>query len=508
MYRIVIILILFLSVEKYKAQDTLNTLLVEKVSYQLYQEKKWDELIVFSKKAIKQDFDYYYLRLRVGIAYYEQKKYLLATTHFQKAIVFNSSDDLIKEYLYYCYIYSGRYVDAKILSNEFGDDLVKKIGINNSSSLDIIEISAGGKFPNSPQFENTHPEKLYNIRNLDSADVNSTDTARYSNAKYFQLAFGHYVKNRFYLFHAFSNFVQETDHFSHGFKTFDLHDPPILPPGETNHFTASTTKNSYDVTKQIQYYIGATIPFKNNWTVSPAIHFINSSIQSKTENTVFSKSVMHPAMQPPEIVEVPFNPTLQTTTVKTNSIYMVESFSVSKRISNLSISLGNTFSNFDKTKRIQTSLSINYAPLGNNRVVLSGEVHHVYTIDSAESRVALAPTITLFPTDRIMLTLGYMVDFNDKQKDVHSNNVIEGNGLLINNSTDKTHSRFSAVGNFIIGKHLDLFAVYTYENNFATLPLPPDHPNAPPLGFNYYYNNFFVGIRIKNFKKFTNQNNN
>lgn len=44
-----------------------------KASYELYTQKKWDELIIVGKEALKNNFDFYYLRVRLGIAYYEKR---------------------------------------------------------------------------------------------------------------------------------------------------------------------------------------------------------------------------------------------------------------------------------------------------------------------------------------------------------------------------------------------------------------------------------------------------
>ena len=60
-YRGIIIVLFFFTIGEIKAQDTLNTAFVEKQSYKLYLDKNWNELIKFGNKAIKNDFDYYYL---------------------------------------------------------------------------------------------------------------------------------------------------------------------------------------------------------------------------------------------------------------------------------------------------------------------------------------------------------------------------------------------------------------------------------------------------------------
>ena len=107
------------------AQDTLNSAIVEQKSYQLYLDKNWNELIKFGNRAINSGFDYYYLQIRIGIAYFEKKNYSLAENHFKKVLQFNSDDELAQEYLYYCFIYNGRNEEARMLSRLFKSDLAE-----------------------------------------------------------------------------------------------------------------------------------------------------------------------------------------------------------------------------------------------------------------------------------------------------------------------------------------------------------------------------------------------
>ena len=47
------------------------------LTYRYYQEKKWDSVIMIGKQALRQDIDFYYLRVRLGIAYFEKQEYPL-----------------------------------------------------------------------------------------------------------------------------------------------------------------------------------------------------------------------------------------------------------------------------------------------------------------------------------------------------------------------------------------------------------------------------------------------
>jgi hypothetical protein len=88
---------------------------VDIITYRCYQEKKWDSVIMIGKQALRQDIDYYYLRVRMGISYYEKTQYFPATVHLKKARQFNSEDPIIANYLYYAYLYSGRVEEAGLI---------------------------------------------------------------------------------------------------------------------------------------------------------------------------------------------------------------------------------------------------------------------------------------------------------------------------------------------------------------------------------------------------------
>jgi hypothetical protein len=73
---ITLILILFTAAN---AQEKLNYSSADKQSLELFQNKKWTELIQFSAKVRKSGMDFFYLQVRTGIALYNQKKYRIAS---------------------------------------------------------------------------------------------------------------------------------------------------------------------------------------------------------------------------------------------------------------------------------------------------------------------------------------------------------------------------------------------------------------------------------------------
>ena len=68
------------------AQEKVDYQFIDSITYRYYLEKNWKELVDVSKTGLKNDIDYYYLRMRTGIAYFEQGNYLKAEKQFKKAL--------------------------------------------------------------------------------------------------------------------------------------------------------------------------------------------------------------------------------------------------------------------------------------------------------------------------------------------------------------------------------------------------------------------------------------
>jgi tetratricopeptide (TPR) repeat protein len=211
------------------SQETFDSAEIETKTLEFYTNKNWSSLISLGNEAVKNGSDYFYLRMRLGIAYYEQKKYSNAIEHFDKAIGFNATDDVANEYLYYSYTFLGKEEEARKLSTTFSSELKEKLGLNTTAIIDFITVSAGSKIASSPFSD-------------------SNNTIYYKQANFFELGLKHYLTTKFSLFHAFSTFNQES-------------------------FIGKVNQN--------QYYAAAAIPLKNNWSIAPAFHLIQLQFTGK-----------------------------------------------------------------------------------------------------------------------------------------------------------------------------------------------------------------------------------
>ena len=119
MFRIIFTIILFSIALKLNGQIPGSFRYVDSLTYNLYTEKKWDDLILAGKSSVKDGHDYYYMRMRIGVAYYEKRNYAMSAIQFRKALEFNENDQIALEYLFYSYFLFGRTRQAYSLLSSF-----------------------------------------------------------------------------------------------------------------------------------------------------------------------------------------------------------------------------------------------------------------------------------------------------------------------------------------------------------------------------------------------------
>ncbi len=124
------------------AQEKINVPAIDQKTYALYLKKDWKNLIKTGKKAERNGINFYYLDYRMGIAYFELKKYMKAIKYFEKLYAQNPKDATLQEYLYLSYLYAGRYSDARVLSLKMNPESKKRLNIRNKNYfINSVEIA-------------------------------------------------------------------------------------------------------------------------------------------------------------------------------------------------------------------------------------------------------------------------------------------------------------------------------------------------------------------------------
>ena len=64
------------------AQNQKSMIDYDRETYQLYQAGQWKNLVAYGQKILDANIDFYYLRMRMGLAYYNLQNYEAARLHF------------------------------------------------------------------------------------------------------------------------------------------------------------------------------------------------------------------------------------------------------------------------------------------------------------------------------------------------------------------------------------------------------------------------------------------
>ena len=116
----------------------------DSLTYRQYMDGRYKELLISGKEALDNGHDYYYLRMRLGIANYELKRFGEAALQFNAAMNM-SLDATSAEYYYYSLVYAGRTNEARIFlcSNR---ELLSKVPGKCSDPLSGTFIEGGLKW--------------------------------------------------------------------------------------------------------------------------------------------------------------------------------------------------------------------------------------------------------------------------------------------------------------------------------------------------------------------------
>jgi hypothetical protein len=292
----------------------------DSVTYSLYMSKSWTKLMDYNDKMTDSSQSYY-TAFRIGAAYYEKSKYMPASELFEIAAMKNKADDLTAEYLYYSYLYSGRYSDARIKSSSFSPALKKKIKYKKPSFFSGF-YTEGGYFVNKgyDKQKAINTAGIYNIFG---------EQMIIKNYYYANLSLSHLIGKRLSIFHGFSYFNY----------TF------------TRQFTEKDNKvtNLDTDSKQKDYYFSFNYNFGQGYGLNGAFHFLNIS------GTVVDYSLNN----------VNNNITYKYDTYNSNLNEFAFSFSLEKRIPYAKLLVSSSISNLNMANQFQGGLSLTIYPLGN-----------------------------------------------------------------------------------------------------------------------------------------------
>ena len=389
MHRIILILILMLSLNC-AAQEVMDFRYADSLTYSLYQQKNWDKLIDAAKEAINAGHDFYYMRMRIGIAYYELRNYALAAKHFRKALDFNSGDNVAIEYLFYTYNLSGRYYQAWSIISLLNSADEKRVA--DESGLRKNSVTA------ESFYLNTSVEDI-----TSNPDMNFTNPESGS-----QVVTKSFINNAIYLshitgkgssyFHSFTNLIKHNYlHYYDGTEEVDLSDQQVV---------------------QNQYYGRLSFFTNSGWTFSPSFH-------------ILSTRYLLPAISYNGMYYTPY-----TYNYKTGGF--AGGISITKTGGYITVSGEAIYSSLNKINNLQGTLSVYCYPLGNRSIYFGGNIAALHSL------AANSQGTTLINGFFAGFSIKNRIWFEVNGTSGKMKNLSELNGLILYNGIDNPTSKYNA----------------------------------------------------------------
>lgn len=123
---------------------------VDSTTYQQYVHAQWKDLARTVEDAKEQGFNYYYLNLRLGIAYYYSGDYSKSAKALNDALENNSTSSIARQYLFWSYWMQGDERLAHDMYTSLPDSVQRKIYYHPKHIMDQLSLIGGIKISNQP----------------------------------------------------------------------------------------------------------------------------------------------------------------------------------------------------------------------------------------------------------------------------------------------------------------------------------------------------------------------
>ena len=233
---------------------------VEQTTNELYQTGQWKELSTVAREALRQGIDYFYLRVRAGIAYYNLGKYVQAVTQLSAAQAFNDGDRTTLEYLYYSYLMLNKNSEAMSVLDQSPPSLKDYLLKSGIARPHFVNLDLGVFM--------TDQDKHFRNEDLDGKDNVYGETDIFNQAWYVS-AGGRWFPSRI-----FSGYL--------GYTNLRLDKNKLAMTGDS-----LILDKAYHV-NQNQIYVNGTIYPGGGFNIVPAIHFIN--VRQVVPQRIFNSS--------------------------------------------------------------------------------------------------------------------------------------------------------------------------------------------------------------------------
>ncbi|MBI9067838.1 MAG: hypothetical protein JEZ09_11140 [Salinivirgaceae bacterium] len=250
MRKLLLIIFGVISINMVFAQKPLTFIEVDTTTYQAYLISDWDKIIDVGNRAIDNNIDYYFLRLRIAYAWFKKNRYALAIPHYEKAIELNNNSAIILAYLYNCYQYTGRKNDAVKLANKYPEVLNEYFNKKINKKFTRVDFNTTQAFASNSNLQEeiieTAPTTIDGTQKLLNSYIN------------YHLNIGHRIGKSIIVSHS-TNLLYKNEF---AYTLFNLY--PYISEAQ--------------IIRQINYTIKVDITPTEGLTISPIVSYLNYRI--------------------------------------------------------------------------------------------------------------------------------------------------------------------------------------------------------------------------------------
>lgn len=380
-------------------------------TYNQFLASDWDALIDTGKEALDQGVDFYYLRLRMGIAYGAQFNYRLAIVNYKKALEFVPSDPVAQEYLYYAYKYAG----MKNTAIQY----VKQLPVALRRKID----------PERPPFiGNIYLETGYAV--ADYTDNNLALIA--AENSYFSELFKRESQS-YFNFNLMLN-LSDNIHLNAAYTGLGVNSEHLYQIAGLDQ-----ESEALDV-KQNDFYLALHVNNAKGFAFTPFFHNVNTSMQlTEVEFSLVSNDTN-------DEIEVTY--TKSSSNLKWNDPLL--GFGIFKQSGLFDFSASLSYSWLNLTEQQQFTGAVSFLPKGNYSLYFTPEIR-LFNED-AEQRLIYKFTMGLSLTPKIWTETAFTYG---NLKSTHENF-----GAIVFNLPDKTNYKFDAVIHYALKNGVSLSLRY------------------------------------------------
>ena len=418
--------------------------LVDIKTYQYYLDKNWDVLIIDGNKALENGVDFYYLRYRLGIAYYMKHNYIKALIHFEKAESLYGEDPILKEYIYYSRNFMNRKAEADLVAKSYPEEIRSKLPIENT-------------FISSINLESGYLLHKLETKNLLGQNGFYGQEEQLDNLQYYHLGMGLNPSSVFKLYLGGSSLlINKTKRAEFSFDQ-----------GMTTH----ENKQDYSI-HQNEFYLTGTVQGKA-LKIIPAFHFIKVNY-----NLPYFE------------LNASFDDYLISTTPISLKQY-VGSLLLSGNFSYFNYDIYASYSNLNYANQLQFGANLYYFPFGNLNFYSKTGVK-LFSESNENSRLIFNQLIGFKISPKLWGETS--ITYGDLQ------NTNESNAFVVYNLIDNIKLKADINLILTISKNLGFSVRYQIQqrtNNFLVYSDISNTDNYNTFNYTYFTNNLIGGLSWK-----------